>query len=166
MVVGLVFAGSMALVAQQAMPKNLAGDFDDTTPSPAGSWRMGGGWTLQVKGESGKADFTAALTMFRSDYWVISTAADATNPATRGGHTHHVGLEDGLVSEITDGFRVSGMARVTGNGNLAFGGPVLIQVDITGGNSVSTSNIKLTFGGAGAGHFGPQAINGVVRTAK
>ena len=41
-----------------------------------------------------------------------------------------------------------------------------MQIDITGGNTVAFSNIKLTFGGDAVAHFGAQPVNGVVRTVK
>ena len=166
MVLCLVLAGGFIASAKAPTQTSFVGNFDDTTPSGAGSWTVRGSWSLQVLGASGKADFNAALTMVRSDHWVLTTGADASDPVTRNAHTHHIGVEDGLVSEIPNGFRVTGMARVTSNGNLAFGGMVLVQVDVTGGTSVATSNVKVTFGGAAAGHFGAQPINGVVSGAK
>lgn len=166
MVLCFVLAGGFLAAAEAPSQASFVGSFDDTTPSGAGSWTVRGSWSLHVIGVSGKADFTAALTMARSDYWVLTTGADASDPATRNAHTHHVGVENGLVSEIANGFRVTGMARVTSNGNLAFGGMVLVQVDITGGTNVETSNVKVTFGGAAAGHFGSQPINGIVSGAR
>lgn len=162
----LVLAGSVTLAAQSPTQTSFNGTFDDTTPSGAGSWEVRGTWSLQVLGSSGKADFSAALTMIRSDLWVISTAADPNSPAARNAHTHHVAVKDGLVTAIDGGFRVTGGIAATSNGNAAFGTQSTLQIDIVGGNSVELSNIKMTFGGAAANHFGAQPVNGVIRGAK
>jgi hypothetical protein len=136
----------------------LTGVINDYVDS-AGSWHINGEWSLQVKGNSGKAEFFASLIMMRSDLWVITTGAD---PANRMPHTHHVGLADGVVTPLPNGWRISGNAVITGNGNAAGFSPSPIVVEITGGNTVAAANIKLTFEGAAAGHFGTQPLDGVV----
>ena len=116
----------------------------------AGAWHITGEWTASVKGDSGKGEFTVGLTMARA----------ATEP--RSFHTHHVTLENGQVTALSNGYRISGTAGMSGNGAFAgfTGSPV--SVDITGGNAVPFSNIAITFGGGAAGHFGSGTIKGVV----
>jgi hypothetical protein len=77
-------------------------------------------------------------------------------------HTHHIGLVDGTVTALPNGWRISGNAVITGNGNVAGFSPSPIVVEITGGNAVAASNIKLTFDGAAVSHFGTQPLDGVV----
>jgi hypothetical protein len=146
---------TLALSSQglaHASGHRLGGAIGDYTGSldPAGPWQVSGAWSLSVKGESGKGDFSAALNMVRAE-----------NPA-RAAHTHHVTLIDGEVTGLANGFRISGAAAMSSNGNVAgfSGSPVDIQV--TGGNGIAFSNVTLTFGGAAAAHFGDQPLHGVV----
>lgn len=169
--VGLVvLAMSIGAQAQSSRPVHFKGLINDYTPanvSPVGPWEVRGQWSLRLEGESGKADFSAALTMLRSDYWVVANAANVNDPSTRVPHTHHITLEDGVVTPIANGFRVTGAIVATGSGNPApFGQSSTLQIDITGGSSVAFSNIKLTFGGDAVGHFGSQPLDGVVISSK
>ena len=118
-----------------------------------------------------KADFSAALNMEFSDGWVLTH--DPTHPpnfdlATWGAHTHHITLVDGEVSQIANGFQVTGTATFTLSGGPApvtvSPSPVLIQ--ITGGTEVEFSNITLTFLYPGSNHFGSEPLPGVVRSVK
>jgi hypothetical protein len=142
------------------------GVINDHTIATAGSWEVHGLWTLHLKGASDKADFLAELTMERSDYWFLTTSnppADPNSLAARNAHTHHVGMTDAIVSALANGFRVSGAATVTGNGSTApFGTSSTVQVDITGGDLVTYSNLALTFGGDAVKHFGSAPLAGVV----
>jgi hypothetical protein len=105
--------------------------------------------------------------MERSDLGVTLNGGDLNSPPLRGAHTHHITLVDGIVTPLANGFRVNGTASITGNGNPApFGLSSPLQADITGGSAVAFSNIKVTFGTPAAGHFGAQAVNGVVRRTK
>ena len=105
--------------------------------------------------------------MERSDYYlVINPALDPENLATRNAHTHHITLEDAVVTPIAGGFRLTGPATVTGNGAPAPFGASTLQVDIIGGSVVSFSNLKLTFGGGAASHFGSQPLSGAVQTSR
>jgi len=115
-----------------------------------GAWHITGEWTMFVKGNSGKGTFSAGFTMARA----------AAEP--RSFHTHHVTLEDGTVTVLPNGYRISGTAAMAGNGGLAgfTGSPV--TVEITGGNAVRFSNIAITFGGGAVNHFGSGTIKGVV----
>lgn len=159
--VALAAAGTEhAGAAQAPSPLRLTGIINDYVES-AGAWHVNGSWTAQAKGDSGKADFFASLTMVRSDLWVQLTQADPTNPALRTPHTHHVGLVDGTVTVLSNGWRVSGNAIVTSNGSAGGLSGSPIDVEITGG-TLLTSNVKLTFGGASAAHFGTQPLDGVV----
>jgi hypothetical protein len=79
-------------------------------------------------------------------------------------HTHHVSLINGTVTSITNGFEVTGVATVTGNGNAPpFGLSIPIVIDITGGANVQYSNIKLTFQSPADAHFGKEPLEGVVQ---
>jgi len=168
----LVLAVATGAMAQTGTPVHFSGIINDYSPSnvsPMGPWEIRGQWTLTLKGESGKADFSAVLTMERSDYWVSTNFQDPTNPSLRSAHTHHITIEDGIVTPITGGFEVSGPVTITKDGSPAPLSASTLTVDITGGTSVEFSNVTLTFhngvGGATA-HFGTQAIHGVVRKSK
>ena len=144
---------TLALAGQtRADERKFAGEVDDYTATldPAGPWHVSGEWSVRLNGESGKGRFSAALGMVRS-----------ANPSPAA-HTHHVTLRDGEVTALPNGFRVTGAAVITSNGNLAgfSGSPVDIQV--TGGSSLPYSNLAVTFGGAAAAHFGDQPVHGVV----
>jgi hypothetical protein len=137
---------------QTGTPIKLGGIIDDYTPTldANGPWQISGEWWLTLKGNSGRGDFSAALNMVRSD-----------NPV-RSPHTHHVTLTDGDVTLMENGFRISGNATIISNGSLAgfSGSPVNIQ--ISGGSEIQTSNIALLFGGPATSHFGDQPFHGVV----
>ena len=115
-----------------------------------GAWHIMGEWTMSVKGDSGKGTFTVGLTMARA----------AVEP--RSFHTHHVTLADGVVTVLSNGYRITGTAAMAGNGGFAgfTGSPV--TVEITGGNAVPFSNLAITFAGGAANHFGTGTIKGVV----
>jgi hypothetical protein len=148
---------------------SFSGTLNDYSPgnvAPTGPWQVNGDWVLTVKGDSGKADFSASLTMVRSDAWVLAHG-DLNDPSGRTPHTHTIKLVDGAVTILANGFRVSGSAAVTGSGNPApFGLLSPVQIDITGGTAVSFSNIKVTFSTPAAGHFGTQPLDGVVNSVK
>jgi hypothetical protein len=163
----VVLALAIGGLAQTPTQGKFRGVFNDYTPQNVGGpWEVRGQWSLKLKGESGMADFSAALTMVHSDLGV--TNGDLNNPKARAAHTHHVTLVGGTVTPLTNGFRVTGTATITGNGNYPppFGGSSTLQVDITGGNTVTFSNIQMSFVGDAATHFGSQPINGVVRSFK
>jgi len=147
---------------------DFSGQIDDVTVATAGSWVMHGTWSLNVKGDWDKADFTAAINMERSDYfYVANPTADPNSLTIRNAHTHNIAIVDGTVTTIPGGFRVSGPAMLTGNGGTPpFGTDSTLQVDVTGGNLVTFSNVKLTFGGNAVAHFGSLPVSGVVRRWK
>lgn len=162
----LLLLVNITTLAQDQAGLTLAGLFNDFTPAgKTGPWEVRGQWSLKINVESGKANFSAALTMERSDLGITLTNSDPNNPKARSAHTHHVSVVDGTVSRLSNGFRVTGPATVTGNGNFPppFGPNTSVQIDVIGGNYLVFSNIKLTFIGDAATHFGTQPVNGVVR---
>jgi hypothetical protein len=166
--VSLVIAVVMSTqaLAQETPQTRVAGTFNDyvwvETGPGGGAWHVTGEWYAQLKGDSGKAEFVASLLGVRSDLWVLQTAADPQNPALRSPHTHHVGLLNADLAVIPNGIRLTGLAIITANGGVAPYSGAPIQVDITGGNLLRFSNVKLTFFGAAIDHFGPQPYEGLV----
>lgn len=116
-----------------------------------GPWQIVGEWSLTLNPVNGTVDLLATLSMVRSE-----------NP-TRSPHTHHVTMPGGQVTPIANGFRISGTAVITANGSLAAFSGSPVSVDITGGSAVGFSNVRVTFGGAAAAHFGENPVRGVVR---
>jgi hypothetical protein len=98
---------------------------------------------------------------------MLSGGGDVNSAAACNAHTHHITLVDGVVTPLANGFRVTGAATITGNGAFPapFGPNSTVQIDITGGNSVTFSNIRATFGGDATTHFGLHALSGVVRNS-
>ena len=160
----LVLAGSIGALAQASSPKSLSGVMDAYTPqTTTGPYEIRGPWSLKLKGNSGTADFSAALDMELSDGWVLTKNSGNFDPNARGAHTHHVTLTGGTVTQITNGFQVSGTATITLNGGPAPVSPTPLVIEITGGSDVQFSNITLTFGTPGSNHFGTEPLPGVVR---
>ncbi|HET9266016.1 MAG TPA: hypothetical protein VFO14_23400 [Vicinamibacterales bacterium] len=164
----LAMAAAMGADAggQERPQSRVSGTFNDyvwvEVGAGAGAWQVTGEWTAQVGVSSGKGEFVASLLGVRSDLWVLQTSADPANPALRTPHTHHVGLHDAEVSVIPNGVRLTGAAVITTNGAVALFSGSSVQVDITGGDAIRFSNIKLTFLGAATEHFGPQPYDGIV----
>jgi hypothetical protein len=165
----LAVASGALTSAQDPKPVRFRGVINDYSPSnvkPTGPWEIRGLWSLTLKGESGKADFSAAVTMELSDF--SRNLSNVDTPSLRGQHTHHITVEDGIVTFLPDGgFEVTGPVTITKDGSPAPLAASTLVIDITGGTIVEFSNITLTFqddapGGATI-HFGPQAIHGVVR---
>lgn len=167
--VGILLAAMASVALAQDTPSKFRGLINDYTPSTvSGPWEIRGEWSLHVNWNSAKANFSAALTMERSDQGVLlNGAGDFTTPAGRRAHTHHVRLVNGDVTPLTNGFRVTGMATVAGNGGVPpdFAPLSPVQIDIVGGTIVQFSNIKLSFGDPAAGHLGTFPFNGVVSKA-
>ncbi len=139
-------------------PTKLEGvinDFSPNSTSPAGVYLVSGPWSLQWE-PSGKAKFTASLTMVRPN-----PATDSE--ADRNFHTHHIVVKDGNVELVGTTIVVSGPALITASGST---NPVLagstVRVEISGGNALTLSNMTLTFGGMAAMHFTDRPYNGVV----
>jgi hypothetical protein len=155
-----------ATSAQDASQMRMTGILADhvwvDVGAGAGAWQVSGTWSARVSGSSGKGEFVAAILGVRSDLWVLQTGADPqTSP--RSPHTHHVALLDAAVTAIPGGIRLTGNAIMTTNGNVAtqFSGSPIV-VEITGGDTVQLSNVKLTFQGASTEHFGSHVYDGVV----
>jgi hypothetical protein len=191
-----VLAVGISGLAQAPRPMHFSGLINDYSPETisgkvVGPWEMHGKWSLDLKGRSGLADFSAAMTMELSDHAMEVAIANGVvtggvlttfdDPETRIPHTHHITMKDAKVSYDTGtcppyappvttnpGFMVTGPAHITGNG-----GPApfskndtvlsMLQVCVNGGSDVPFSNVTLVFGSPASGHFGSQAIHGVVR---
>lgn len=174
----LALAATTGAHAQTPEHARFRGVINDFTPAstvmPGGPWEVRGHWSLTLKGKYERsacpADFSAALTMERSDLGVMqSGGADLDDPMARMAHTHHVTLvADCTVANIPGGIQVTGTAVVTANG--AFPPPFgstypSVTIQITGGtgqNSVTFSNFTLLFGDPAAQHFGAAPLHGVV----
>jgi hypothetical protein len=189
----LVLALGTSVVAQDRSPEHFRGIINDFTAAhdakgnPSGPWELHGVWRLDLTRERGTAEFSAALTMENSDYWLLinpNPPADPNSPATRTPHTHHITMRDAQVTSdpslvasgcptasykppTTSGFMVTGSASITGNGGYPPFAPEgqtsPLTVCVTGGTQVGFSNVTLVFGMPASGHFGSQAINGAVR---
>jgi hypothetical protein len=190
----VVLAVGIRALAQAPTPTHFSGSISDYTPATiqgklVGPWVMNGTWTLDLKGNSGLADFSAAMTMESSDYAVVNGVVknpDSPDPQVRIAHTHHITMKDAAVSTATGtcpsyappgpattnpGFMISGPAKITGNGSPA---PFskndtvlsMLQVCVNGGSDVPYSNVTLVFSTPASGHFGTQAIHGVVRESR
>jgi hypothetical protein len=179
-----IFGAAVALTmglapGQDQRAVHFLGVIHDYSPSTVsgGPYEMRGEWSLDVQ-RTGTADFTADLTMETSDYGASdATKMDPTNPATRNPHTHHISMTGGTVSYDTSvcpanspattgpGIVVTGAVETAGNGSPApfeAKGASTLQVCITGGSTVSYSNLSIVYTGPATSHFGPQAIHGVV----
>jgi hypothetical protein len=165
--------------AQDLRIVHFKGAINDYSPSTVsgGPWEIRGTWSLEVE-RSGTANFSADLTMETSDYGISDTTkVDPTNPATRSPHTHHISMTNAAVSydmsvcpanspaTTGSGVVVTNTATTSANGSSApfeSKGASTIQVCLTGGPQVEFSNLTLVYTGPATGHFGPQAIHGVV----
>ncbi|HUJ32111.1 MAG TPA: hypothetical protein VLY23_12575 [Candidatus Acidoferrum sp.] len=175
----LMLAGSTGTPAQNRIPEHLSGLINDYTPSnvAGGPYEMRGKWSLRLHHESHTADFSAFMNMETSDYGISDGNVDPTNPDTRGAHTHHITMTGTISYDTslcpsfkapapTPVFMVSNTASITGNGSPApfeKTGPSTLEVCVYGGTEVAFSNITLQLIGPATGHFGSQAIHGVVR---
>jgi hypothetical protein len=149
--------------SQTSSPRKLAGVINDFSPrstTPTGPYVVNGTWSLQLH-PNGKADFTASLTMVRSDLWFIETGGDPESQADRNFHTHHVLVTDGQISIVGSAIVMDGIAIVTSNGNQVFPGST-VHIEISGGTAVAPSNIKLSFGAPASSHFTSEPYEGVV----
>ena len=162
------------------LPVHYSGLINDHTPSAAvvkgGPYEMRGKWSLQVDERRSTARFSAVMDMQTSDYGITQGTVNKDDPTTRGAHTHHISMTDGVLTldwparcpqfspAVKEGFAITGTAFVTGNGSPApFGNPSPLTVCVLGGDSVKFSNVTLTLGTPASSHFGTQAIHGVVQ---
>jgi hypothetical protein len=167
---------------EQPLPAHYTGLLNDYTPSAAvvknGPYEMRGKWALDVDWRRNTAHFSAAMNMETSDFGIAQGTVNKDDPTTRGAHTHHLSMLDGVLSHdwsscpgfnppVTDGFVITGTAFVTGNGGPApFGNPSPLKICVLGGENVGFSNITLMFGLPASSHFGTQAIHGVVANCR
>jgi len=164
---------------EEPPPVHYSGLINDYTPSAAtvkgGPYEMRGRWSLDVDERLGTAKFSAAMNMETSDYGITQGTVNKDDPTTRGAHTHHILMTDGMISSdwatscpkfsppVTGGFVVKGPAYITGNGGPApFGNPSMLTLCVLGGANVMFSNIAMTLGAPASTHFGTQPIHGVV----
>jgi hypothetical protein len=195
----VVLALGICARAQAPAPTHFSGLINDYSPETinkavVGPWEMHGKWSLDLKGRSGLADFSAEMTMELSDHAIEVAIANAIaagttppsfdNPEDRTPHTHHITMKNAKVTypapgvcpayakpnTTTQGIMVSGSAYITGNGGPApfsMNDTLLssLQVCVNGGTDVPFSNVSLVFGSPAYNHFGMQAIHGVVREA-
>ena len=175
----LMLVLATGVLAQTSTPTQFSGVIHDYSPAttvmPMGPWEMRGTWSLVLHENSGLADFSAELNMEQSDEGIINMAiakgdtADPTvefnTPALRGAHTHHIVLEGKSFTKLANGgYQVSAPINlVTKDGTPAPFGQSSLTVEVTGGSVIKFSNMTMTFTGPGTGHFGMQAIHGVVR---
>jgi hypothetical protein len=187
----LVLGAGTSALAQAPAPVHFRGIINDYTPAHdtkgdlTGPWEMHGTWSLELNSRFSTADFSAVMTMELSDFAITEDLVGVDDPVTRSAHTHHITMKNAMLSYNTSGcpaepsgnpattgrFVITGFADITGNGSPApfsKGGTVLspLQVCITGGTDVQFSNVTMVFGAPATGHFGTQAIHGVVREPK
>lgn len=159
-------------------PAHYRGLINDYTPSAAvtvgGPYEMRGTWSLDVDLQHSTGTFSAEMNMETSDYGIAQGNVDKDAPKTRGAHTHHISMTDGVITSdwsscptfkppVIDGFVITGPAVITGNGSPApFGNPSTLTLCVLGGTTVKYSNITFTLGLPASGHFGVQPIHGVV----
>jgi|SRR5580658_4136501 hypothetical protein len=180
----LVLAGAIGALAEPRTPRHFGGVINDYTPISGGTtaYEVRGPWNLNLRGESGTADFSAALTMELS---VLGQSPANVSAASLTQHTHHITMKNAAVSfetvETTDCPKfnpptsgsvlvVTGAAGITANGNVITpfdpsGGTSQLTVCVSGGPNVPYANVTLQFGTPASMHFGSQAIHGVVRHA-
>ena len=179
----LLTATSLCLLAQErelVTHLHLKGVINDFTPITAGTspWELRGPWSLTLDRQSGTAKFSARLTMELSDFGQTVTSVNAVD---RAQHTHRITLTTNTViynptdcppaplptPPYTARIEVTGTANIEANGSPAPFGPSALQVCIAGGSNIEFSNITLVFTGTtgASGHFGSQAIHGLVRKA-
>jgi hypothetical protein len=165
--VGVVLALTAFAFAASAFydapsPTKLEGvihDFSPQSTAPMGPYVVSGPWSLQFQ-PSGNASFSASLTMVRSDLNVAAFGG-ADSQAARNFHTHHIDITDGSASTVNNVLVVTGNARITSNGNEVFPGSS-VRIEVSGGNTVSPSNLKMTILGPAAAHFTTEPYEGVV----
>ncbi len=175
-----------AALAHAPKPNHFGGIINDYTAATgvSGPWEMHGAWSVKLKEEAGKAEFSAFMTMEHPDSWIAANPgtppnpANIDNPTSRSPHTHHITM-DGAISydasacpvdnpPTTVRYVITGEPSITGNGTAApfeKNGPSTLQVCITGGTEVEFSNVTLTFTSTSPAmvHFGTKPIHGVVR---
>lgn len=181
----LALATATSMLAQDPRPEHFSGVINDFTPITGGTtaYEVHGPWSLTLDHDSGKAHFSASLTMELS---VLGQSAADVQTASLAQHTHNITMDGTVTYDPTDcppaaattppyvaRIEINGTASVFANGSTApFGQFSQLQVCIAGGIEtaqvpyVPYSNITLVFQNPAAKHFGPQAIHGLVRKAE
>jgi hypothetical protein len=179
----VVLGIAVSALAWPRTPSRLAGVINDYTPiaGTTTAYEVRGPWSLNLNADSGTAEFSAALTMELS---VLGQSSANVQGAVLLQHTHHITMKDATVTynpsdcpphaantpPYVSRIEVKGSATVAANGGPfppppATPEPSELKVCIDGGTDVAYSNITLSFGTPASGHFGSQAIHGVVRDA-
>ena len=153
LVASFAFALGTPAWAQSAASTQLTGvinDYSDTA-NVAGAWHVTGEWSAKLDGKSGRGSFAVGIAMAR--------ATSGASP-----HTHHVFVDDGVVTPLANGtgFAIVGPATITSNGAIAGFSGTVVTIELTGNSEVYPSNIKVIFSGGAIGHFGADPIDGVV----
>jgi hypothetical protein len=187
--VRIIVAAAMAVgtgaMAQDPGPRHLSGVINDYSPVSGNTmaWELHGPWTLTIDKETGKAHFSMSLTMGLS---AVAQNTTTLQDITLAQHTHNIAMDGTVTYNPTDcppasattppytaRIELNNTASVFANGNVPpFGQFSPLQVCIAGGvdkpdqPTVQFSNITLVFSGGAAGHFGMQAIHGVVSKVK
>ncbi|MCU1302532.1 MAG: hypothetical protein JWQ87_2816 [Candidatus Sulfotelmatobacter sp.] len=168
----LVLAASVGALAQTSAQPTFSGEINAYSPQSTGStgttgpYEIRGPWSLTLEGNS-TANFSTDLNMEESDGWCITQNGSNFDPAARGAHTHHVTLVNAVVTQITNGFQISGSATIMSNGTISSKlSPSVLTVQITGGTDRKYSNVTLTFQTPASDHFGTEPVAGVVRSVK
>lgn len=169
-----VLAASTGALAQAPTPRFFSGLLNDYTLG-SGPYEMRGVWSVTLDPRSATGDFSAAMNMVHSDYYVFNnpSAANDDTATGRNPHTHHITMKAAALAENVNGclIQLSGPASVTVNGGAPPFDPMLTKpsqatVCITGGVGVQYANLSFTFASgslAATMHFGSQPIHGVVR---
>jgi hypothetical protein len=181
----LALATATSMLAQDPSPEHFSGVINDFTPITGGAtaYEVHGPWSLTLDHETGKAHFSASLTMGLS---VLGQSAADVQTGNLAQHTHNITMDGTVTYDPTDcpaaatatppyvaRIEINGTASVFANGSTApFGQFSQLQICIAGGMDttqapyVPYSNITLVFQNPAAKHFGPQAIHGLVRKAE
>ena len=148
----LVLALAVPGRAQTLAPYKWQGTIHDNADALGANWVISGTWSLDIRGDSGKANFAASLTMKHN------------GPVPGAPHTHHMFLKDASVTLLANGYSVTGIATIAGNGGLANNYTnSSVTIEVTGGADLPVSNIRLILHGEGATtHFGADPLQGVV----
>lgn len=163
---------------EERPPVHYDGLINDYTPSAAvtkgGPYEMRGRWALDVDVRRGKARFSAVMNMETSDYGITQGTVDKDDPTTRGAHTHHILMTEGMISPdwsicpkftqpVSGGFVVTGPAYITVNGGKTpFANPSTLTICVLGNGEVMFSNFTMTLAAPASSHFGIYPIHGVV----
>jgi hypothetical protein len=168
----MLAVGAGAL-AQAPTPRFFSGLINDYTLG-GGPYEMRGVWSVTLDPRSATGDFSAAMNMVHSDYYVVNnpSAANDDTSTGRNPHTHHITMKGAALTENVNGCEIQliGSATATLNGGAPPFDPTLTKpstatVCITGGVAVKYANVSLTFESVSpaATHFGSQPIHGVIR---